>query len=256
MSQKRQFKIWIITLFPEYFSPFLEHGVAASALRGERGSSFQVNLVQLRDFSPKNYKGVDDAPYGGGPGMIMRADILKEAICEGVVAAGGYQNIKKDLHVIYTGPRGTVWNDSVCRKFADQYWDVDSKKDLVFICGRYEGIDERFLERYVDEQISIGDYVLTGGELGVLTILDSALRFVPGVLGNSDSADYDSFNEGLLEHPQYTRPRQFEGADIPDVLASGHHINIEKWKQSERLRITKEYRLDLFSKYNKAKGEQ
>jgi tRNA (guanine37-N1)-methyltransferase len=244
---KKTRHIWIISLFPEFFEAFLETGLAGQALKGKRGVDLSVHLLQLRDFSGSSYKGVDDAPYGGGPGMVMRADILKKALWEGVIEAGEYgPNYKDKLHVVFPGPRGKSWNQEVCKDFSKRMGIEDGKgKDIVFICGRYEGIDERFIQAYVDEEISLGDYVLTGGELAVMTIIDSSLRFLPGVLGNRESFRQESFNNGLLEHPQYTRPRTFEGVDVPEVLLSGHHKKIKAFEQTESLRITKFYRPDL-----------
>ena len=235
-------KIWILTIFPDYFRPFLEMGVSARAFSSEK---FELHLVDIRQYSFDKYKGVDDAPFGGGPGMVMRADILQNALLHGVITPGGYQ--RSQLHVICPSPRGARWNTAAAKKLASDFWRGQDQ-DLVFICGRYEGIDERFLELYVDQEISIGDYILTGGELAVLSILDSALRFVPGVLGNEQSLDTESFENSLLEGPQYTRPRIFEGKEVPEILLSGHHANIEQYKEQQRLQITKRFRPDLLKK--------
>ena len=244
-------KIWILTLFPQYFSPLVETGVIGQTLKGDRGITFDLRTVLLSDHSPKSFKGVDAAPYGGGPGMVMRADVLKDALINGVVEAGGYGEEWRDkLHVVYTGPRGQVWNNVVCREFAESFWVNEDSKDVVFICGRYEGIDERFLEGYVDQVVSLGDFVLSGGELAVMLMIDSALRFSAGVLGNKESAIQDSFEDDLLEHPQYTRPAVFDGKEVPSVLTSGHHKKINEYQLNEKLRITKECRPDLFKKYN------
>ena len=241
-------KIWIITLFPEYFSPLLNFGITGSALRGERGQKIEVHTVQLRNFTPKDYKGVDDSPYGGGAGMVMRADVLKAALMDGIVGPGNYgDNWKEKLHVVFPGPRGKTWNNEYCKNFAERF-SAEKAKDLVFICGRYEGIDERFLNLYVDEQISIGDYILTGGEIPTMAIIDSTLRFFSGVLGNKESATQESFQSNLLEHPQYTRPKVFDGVEVPDILTSGHHINIAKYQREEAMRITKLHRPDLLTK--------
>tara|TARA_Y100000590_G_scaffold470750_1_gene669339 strand:- start:111970 stop:112701 length:732 start_codon:yes stop_codon:yes gene_type:complete len=238
-------KIWIINSFPKLFEAYLDSGVAGQALRGERGIDFELNSVLLRDFSPKDFKGVDAAPFGGGEGMVIRADVLKNALMEGVVKPGGYgDNFREKLHIVYTSPRGKVWDNEYCKEFSKNVWGAKGK-DVVFVCGRYEGIDERFIEAYVDELISLGDFVITGGEVAVLTILDSALRFVPGVLGNKVSSENESFNGGLLEEPIYTRPRDFEGLEVPEILLSGNHKAIKEFKESERLRITKKYRPDL-----------
>ena len=238
-------KIWILTLFPEFFEPLLKCGIAGSAFRGEKSDTikFEVHCVNIRDFSTTKYKSVDDSPFGGGPGMVMRADILRDALLEGVVMKGGYQD-KNDLRVIYTSPRGVVWDNLVARNFG-MHALSDPQKDIVFICGRYEGIDERFLEKYVDEFYSIGDFVLTGGELAVMVMLDSAVRFVPGILGNKLSSEADSFEDGMIEFPQYTKPREFEGMEVPQVLMEGHHKKIDEWQKSEKVRLTKKHRPDL-----------
>jgi tRNA (guanine37-N1)-methyltransferase len=244
-------RIWIITLFPEYFTPLMECGVAGQALRGERteDNEFEIKLVDPRDFSTDKHRNVDDYPFGGGPGMVMRADVLQRTLLEGVVSVGEYQNIQEDLHVVYPSPRGHVWNNKIARTMASEILSFESKKDLVLICGRYEGVDERFLEKYVDEFYSVGDYVLTGGELAAMIILDSALRFVPGVLGNKFSHAEESFEDGLIEHPQYTRPREFEGVEPPEVLLSGHHKKIEEYQHQQKIEMTRKYRPDLWEKY-------
>lgn len=239
-------RIWILTLFPEMFKPFLDCGIAGSALKGERDFKFEINFVNIRDYSQTKYKSVDDSPYGGGPGMVMRADILKDALVKGVQEAGGYESLEK-LHVIYTSPRGKVWNNKVAREFGINLLG-GPEKDLVFICGRYEGIDERFLEKYVQDFYSVGDFVLTGGELAVMLMLDSAVRFVPGVLGNKLSSEADSFEDGLIEYPQYTKPREFDGVDVPPILLEGHHKKIGEWQQAEKVAMTKKWRPDLLKK--------
>ncbi len=245
MNSKR---IWILTLFPEFFKPLLECGIAGSALRGERNegtTSFEVNCINIRDFSTTKYKSVDDSPFGGGPGMVMRADILRDALLEGVVKAHGYRGLE-DLRVIYTSPRGVVWNNKVAREFGTKALGEDPR-DVVFVCGRYEGVDERFLEKYVTEYYSLGDYVLTGGELAVMVMLDSAVRFVPGILGNKLSSQDDSFEDGLLEYPQYTRPRSFEEMEVPAVLLEGNHKKILEWQRAEKEKMTRKHRPDLKS---------
>lgn len=241
-------RIWILTLFPEYFKPLLECGISGAAFRGERSSElkFEMKLVNIRDFATTKYKSVDDTPFGGGPGMVMRADILKSALLSGVVEAGDYAGVE-DLTVIYTSPRGKVWDNKVAREFGVTVLG-HSSKDVVFICGRYEGVDERFLQKYVNQFYSIGDYVLTGGELAVMTMLDSAVRFVPGILGNKLSSEHDSFEDGLIEYPQYTKPQEFEGTGVPEVLLSGHHKKIEEWQLEQKKLMTKILRPDLLKK--------
>lgn len=239
-------KIWIVTLFPEYFTPLKECGVVGKAFRGERGAEFELNLIRLADHSPKDFKGVDDAPYGGGQGMVMRADVLKNAL-DHIIKVGQYSAIKKDLHIVFPSPRGKKWEDGHARGFAKKL-SKDFHKDLVFICGRYEGIDERFIEAFVDEQISIGDYILSGGDIATLVILDSAMRFCPDVLGNKQSYTDESFGDGLLEHPYYTRPLEFEGLKVPEVLTGGDHAKQIEWRKSESLRLTKKHRPDLLER--------
>ena len=240
-------RIWILTLFPEMFKPFLDCGIAGSALRGERSDDLKLEMhfVNIRDYSNTKYKSVDDTPYGGGPGMVMRADILKDALILGVKDAGGYNSLN-ELQVVYTSPRGKVWNNKTARDFGINH--LGGNKDLVFICGRYEGVDERFLENYVQDYYSIGDFVLTGGELAVMTILDSAVRFVPGILGNKLSSEYDSFEDGLIEYPQYTKPREFDGKEVPAVLLEGHHKKIEQWQLDQKRIMTQKWRPDLLKK--------
>ena len=244
-------RIWILTLFPEFIESFSKTGVISQAFSSEE-SNFELHIVNIRDFALDKYKSVDDTPFGGGPGMVMKADVLFEALDKGVRQPAEAEF--EDLHVIYTSPRGRVWNRDCCHEFAKN--QLTNKKELVFICGRYEGIDERFLEKYVDEYISIGDFVLTGGEIAVMTILDSSLRLVPGVLGNSESFQQDSFENGLIEYPQYTRPREFQGAEIPEVLLSGHHKNIQEYQQQKQEELTQKHRTDLWDIYQKKQSKK
>ena len=237
-------------MFEKYFDSFTEYGVLGSAFRNERGDGageFEFKTVSISGFNLKGFKGVDDSPFGGGVGMIMRPDILKGALIEGVVKPGGYdlEKIKEQLHVVCPAPRGRKWDHHEAIRFANESLSFECDKDIVFICGRYEGIDERFLAKYVDEYISIGDVILTGGELAVMLILDSSMRFHPGVLGNKQSAIEESFASGMLEHALYTRPREFEGILVPDELLSGAHVQIEKFKLDSSKEITKKYRPDL-----------
>lgn len=245
-------RIWVITMFDTYFEKFADLGVIGQTFRGDRGGdvSFELKPVSLPSFSPKGFKGVDGAPFGGGVGMIMRPDVLKDALIKGVVEAGDYsfENFRDQLHIVCPAPRGRVWSHELAVDFAKKNFSKDSTKDLVFICGRYEGIDERFLESYVDEFISLGDYILTGGELAVMTILDSSLRFSDGILGNKLSSVEESFASGSLEHALYTRPREFEGVLVPDALSSGSHKRIDEFKRESSDEITLKYRKDLIKK--------
>ncbi len=242
-------RIWVITMFETYFEKFTDLGVIGQTFRGDRGGdiSYELIPVSLPSFSPKGFKGVDGAPFGGGVGMIMRPDVLKDALIKGVVEAGEYdkEKFREELHIVCPAPRGKVWSHEVAVDFAKKNFSKESKKDLVFICGRYEGIDERFLESYVDEFISLGDYILTGGELAVMTILDSSLRFSDGILGNKLSSVEESFASGSLEHALYTRPREFEGVDVPEALSSGSHKRIAEFKEGSGNEMTNKYRKDL-----------
>ena len=232
-------RIHIITLFPDLFHSFFNYGIIARAVN-EKG--FNVNLVDLKNYSPRHYKGVDDAPYGGGPGRVLRADVLKKSLCQGVLEA--YSKGREDIHVILPSPRGPVLSRDKANHIGETYF-VKPEKDLVFICGRYEGPDERFITNYVDEEISLGNFILLGGEVATMAILESAFRFVPGMLGNPLSAKNDSFENGLLEEPVYTRPSVFEGRPIPKVLLSGNHSLIKNYREKEKIRVTRTYRPDI-----------
>lgn len=218
-------KIWIITLFPEYFDAFKSQGKASSAFK----ESVDLHILNLRDYSDNSYKSVDDYPFGGGEGMVIRADVLKRAL-------DSIDSPK--LTVIYPSPRGKKWNADAAKSYAPE-------GDLVFICGRYEGIDERFIQKYVDVQYSLGDFVLTGGEIPTMAMIDSIVRFIPGTLGNENSSKNESFENNLLEHSHYTRPRVFEDMEVPEVLLSGHHKKIEEFRAKESQELTKKYRPDL-----------
>lgn len=238
-------RIWILSLFPDYFDAFLTEGIAGQAFSGKRGELFEVTVLSPRDFALDNHQSVDAYPYGGGAGMVMRPDVLERALLEGVVALGAYdqERIKEQLCIVCPGPRGTPWKNSVAKDFAHNV--LAGERDIVFICGRYEGIDERFLDKYVDQHYSIGDFILTGGELAVMVMLDSSVRFVPGILGNKDSAETESFQSGLLEEPMYTRPAVFGEQSVPAILTSGNHAKVEEYRRAERVRMTKTYRPDL-----------
>lgn len=237
-------KIWIITLFPNFFDGLKNTGVVGRFFQSEQTD---LECLYLGDYSPKNFKGVDSAPYGGGPGMVMRADVLERAVLD-VKSRGQYgEDFRSKVKIIYTAPRGEVLNNKMCHRLAKEF--AQDNRDLIFICGRYEGIDERFLEQYVDQIISLGDFVLSGGEVAVMTIIDSFSRFVPGVLGNESSAVEDSFEDGLIEGPQYTRPQEFNGSKVPAVLTEGNHAKIEEFRLQKRLEFTKKLRPDLYNKY-------
>ncbi len=237
-------KIWVITLFPQFFDAFKSSGVIGKFLENE----VEFETLYLGDFSPKSFKGVDSSPYGGGPGMVLRADVLEEAIKHILKTE---KISKEELEIIYTSPRGTVFNNDNAKDLASSF--QENRKQYVFICGRYEGIDERFIEQYVTRIYSLGDYVLSGGELAVMTITDAMLRFLPKALGNDQSAICDSFEDGLIEGPVYTRPSNFNGVKVPSVLTEGNHKLIDEFNQNKKLEFTKKYRPDLYKTYMRNK---
>ena len=200
--------IYIITLMDTYFNSLLTTGVIGKALQN-KNINLNVHILNPRNFTTDQYKNVDDTPYGGGAGMVLRSDVLANCLNQGVLS----KYTKRDMvEVIYFSPRGK----KITQKMAKHY--SSSKKDLVLICGRYEGIDERFIENYVDTQVCLGDFVLSGGEIAAMAFLDASLRLVPGVLGNRESLEEESFEDNLLEYPLYTKPREFEGKHVPEVL--------------------------------------
>jgi len=225
------FSAKILTLFPDMFPGPLGTSLAGKAL--EKGV-WNLDIIDIRDFAKDKHRTVDDTPAGGGPGMVMCADVLGRAIDH--ARAGG------DAPVYYLSPRGKVFNHEMAARFAK----LDT---LTLICGRFEGIDERVLEGREIEEISIGDYVLSGGEPAALVVLDSVIRLLPGVMGAGASMVEESFNAGLLEYPQYTRPQVWEGREIPEVLTSGHHEKIKAWKLEMSENLTKQRRPDLWEKY-------
>ena len=218
-------KFDVLTLFPEMFE-ILNQSIIGKAKEKEL---ININLINIRDFSKDKHKKVDDTPYGGGAGMVIRPDVVYEA----------YKSIPniENAKVIYMSPQGNILNQKKVE-------DLSKNSHLVILCGHYEGIDQRVLDKIVDEEISIGDYVLTGGEIPAMVLIDSVSRYVEGVL-NQESVKEESFSNGLLEYPQYTRPEIFEGEKVPEILLSGHHQNIEKWRNDKSLEITKNKRPDL-----------
>ena len=217
-------KFDVLTLFPEMFNSLKESIIG----RAVENNLIEINLTNIRDFSKDKHKKVDDTPYGGGAGMVIRPDVVYDA----------YTSLKdENAKVIYMSPKGTVLNQEKVKSLAKE-------NQLIILCGHYEGIDPRVLDEIVDEEISIGDYVLTGGEIPAMVLIDSVSRYVEGVL-NEESTSEESFSEGLLEYPQYTRPEEFRGKRVPDVLISGHHENIRNWRKEQSLMITKKNRPDL-----------
>ena len=219
----------VLTLFPE----MIEQGMNTSIIgRAIAGGYLSVQAVNIRDFAFNKHQKVDDYPYGGGAGMLMQAEPVYLA----------YESVEKKIgkkpRVIYLTPQGRVFHQEMAREFARE-------EDLVFLCGHYEGIDERVLEEIVTDYVSIGDYVLTGGELPAMVMMDSISRMVPGALSNQESGETESFSGGLLEYPQYSRPEEWHGRKVPPVLLSGHHANIDAWRREQSLMRTAKYRPDL-----------
>lgn len=231
----------VITLFPEMIEGAMNHSVIKRAMENDL---LTIHATQLRDYAYDKHKIVDDTPFGGGAGMLMKPEPFFRAV-EDVVQK---TNLPK-RRVILMAPSGTTFNQAKCIELA-------SYDHLIFLCGHYEGVDARVQEYLADEVLSIGDYVLTGGELPAMVIMDSVARNISGVLGSADSAPQDSFYAGLLEYPQYTRPRTYEGHDVPDVLLSGNHAEIEKWRRKQSLLITREKRPDLFATVELSKEDK
>ena len=218
-------KFDVLTLFPEMFETLNSSIIG----RAKEKNLIEINLINIRDFSKDKHKKVDDTPYGGGAGMVMKPDVVYEA----------YKSIEdKDAKVIYMSPQGIKLNQKKVEELA-------KNEHLIILCGHYEGIDQRVIDKIVDEEISIGDYVLTGGEIPAMVLIDSVSRYKTGVI-TEESIEEESFANGLLEYPQYTRPEVFEGIKVPEVLLSGHHENIAKWRKEEALRVTKKKRPDLY----------
>jgi len=210
-------KFDILTLFPEMFEPLKQSIIK----RASENNLIDINLINIRDFSQDKHNKVDDTPYGGGAGMLMKPDVVYRA----------YSSIKTgDAKVIYLSPQGKTLNQQVVKRLSQE-------QHLILLCGHYEGIDQRVVDKIVDEEISIGDYVLTGGEIPAMVLIDSVARYVDGVLSD-ESTDEESFSNGLLEYPQYTRPEVFDDIKVPEVLLSGHHENIRKWRREKSLENT------------------
>ncbi len=217
----------VLTLFPEMFEP-IKQSILGKAIENEK---IKLKLINIRDFSKDKHKKVDDTPYGGGAGMVMKPDVVYDA----------YKSVyEENAKVIYLSPQGKTLNQKKVE-------ELSKEKHLILLCGHYEGIDQRVIDKIVDEEISIGDYVLTGGEIPAMVLIDTVSRYIDGVL-SQESIKEESFSEGLLEYPQYTRPEVFEGEKVPEILLSGHHENIEKWRKEQALKITKQKRPDLLKK--------
>lgn len=225
---------YVMTLFPDMIMNVLGESITGRAIKK---GNISIEAVDIRDFTEDKHRHVDDYPYGGGAGMVMQPEPVYRA----------YQSIMDRINgkvrVIYMTPQGKVFNQSMAEELAEE-------ENLIFLCGHYEGIDERVLNKIVTDNVSIGDYVLTGGELPAMVMIDAISRKVPGVLGNDESSEIETFYDNLLEYPQYTRPEEFMGERVPDVLLSGHHANIEKWRREKSLERTFENRPELLKDAN------
>ena len=227
-------KFDVLTLFPEMFNALKQSIIG----RAEENNLIHINIVNMREFSKDKHKKVDDTPYGGGAGMVMMPDVVYDA----------YKSVyEPNAKVIYLSPQGKTLNQNIVQS-------LSKEEHLILLCGHYEGIDQRVIDEINPEEISIGDYVLTGGELPAMVLVDSVSRYVEGVL-NEASIEEESFTNNLLEYPQYTRPEIFEGVKVPEVLLSGHHENINKWRKEQAIHITKTKRPDLLKNYSLSKKE-
>ncbi|MGN6183987.1 MAG: tRNA (guanosine(37)-N1)-methyltransferase TrmD [Thermoanaerobaculia bacterium] len=233
-------RIDFVTIFPSMFAPFTAEGVIA---RGIKQGLLEIRTWDLRDYTSDRHRSTDDEAYGGGPGMVMLAEPVLRAL-DGIRAEGrgpraeGENDVARSPHIILTSPQGRCFDQAVARELA-------AKPHLVFLCGRYEGFDHRVHDALQPDEISIGDFVVSGGELPAMLMADAIGRMIPGVVGNSGSVEEDSFFNGLLDYPHYTRPEEVRGMRIPDVLLSGHHEKIRKWRKEQALRATLAKRPDL-----------
>ncbi len=239
----------VLTLFPEMILQGLNTSITGRAL--EKGI-LSLEAINIRDFSENKHNKVDDYPYGGGAGMVMAAGPVYRAYehtAEKIKKSCISDNAEKKPRVIYLTPQGKVFHQNIAEELAEE-------KDLIFLCGHYEGIDERVLEMIVTDYISIGDYVLTGGELPAMVMIDAISRLIPGVLNNDVSAEFESLQDNLLEYPQYTRPEVFMEKTVPEVLLSGHHGNVEQWRRQQSIIRTAKNRPDLLEKANLSEDEK
>ena len=226
------FQVKIFTLYPDFFPGILSKGIYGRAIEK---SLWNLDVINIRDYAKDKHKTVDDTPYGGGEGMVLKPDVVAKALD---------QNLKKNEKIIYLTPKGKTFDQNKAKKFLNE-------KKINILCGHFEGIDQRVIESRGIEEISIGDYILSGGETAAYVILDSILRLVPGVLGNENSYKDESFENGLLEYPQYTKPQIWEKTPVPEVLLSGDHSKIKDWRLSQSEAITRHRRPDLWHKYKK-----
>jgi len=221
----------VLTIFPEMFDPFWAHGIIRKAIEEQK---ILTSAINIRDYAEDRHQVTDDRPYGGGSGMVMKPEPLAGAIRAASRTAA-------EVKTVLLTPQGSVFDQGMARELA-------SSDGLILVCGRYEGVDERVCHDLIDYEISTGDYVLTGGELAAMIVIDAVTRLIPGVLGGEQAAEKDSFADGLLEHAHYTRPRIFEGNEVPEVLLSGHHQEIDQWRLESSLMRTLLKRSDLLQK--------
>jgi len=227
-SRREPLRINILTIFPEMFSGFFTSSILG---RAQDQGLLEIRMTDIRPYSDSKHHNTDDYPFGGGAGMVMMAQPIIAAMKE---ASAAFPNARR----IYLGPRGRRLSTPVARELAKE-------KELILLCGHYEGVDQRALDTCVDEEISIGDYILTGGEAAAIVLVDCVSRFIPGVLGSAESPEEESFSDGLLEYPQYTRPRELDGMAVPDVLLNGDHAKIRQWRRRQSLAVTVRLRPDL-----------
>lgn len=237
------FRVNVLTLFPTLFPGPLEESLTGKALKD---GLWECEAIDIRRFATDKHRTVDDTPAGGGPGLVMKPDIVAKALD---FSAKSSVEDRLRWPVIYLSPRGAPFNQKMAERFA-------GGAGLTLLCGRYEGVDQRVLDARGVEEVSLGDYVLTGGEIAAMALIDAVIRLRPGVLGNSASTEEESFARGLLEHPQYTRPQVWEGREIPEILLSGHHAKIAEWRLSQAERLTQERRPDLWRAYRAADGDR
>ena len=235
-------QIAVITPVPDVIDTLIQNSIFRKAVEK---NVVEFHLVNLREFGKGNYRQIDDAPFGGGSGMVLMAEPLFKAIDHAMELIGGPDNVR----VIYPSPQGKPWDQRTAEETSRQ-------KKFIVICGHYKGIDERVMEKYVTHEYSLGDFVMTGGEIPAMVILDSAVRLIPGTLNTLDSALTDSFSQDLLDHPHYTQPREIEGMEVPEVLLGGHHAKIGTWRQEQKEKRTKEKRPDLWKKFEKLKESE
>ena len=239
-KRPRLSKVWtadVITLYPNLFPGVLSESIVGKSLEKNK---WELETVNLRDFGIGAHKKVDDTPAGGGPGLVLRADVIEPALEKSISSS------PKGRPLVYMSPRGKRFDQTLAKKWA-------AAPGVIILCGRFEGIDERILERYNIDEISLGDFVMTGGEIAAQAMIDATVRLLPNILGNPDSPLDESHSNGLLEYPQYTKPAEWKGQKIPDTLLSGHHENIAKWRMDQAKTKTQNHRPDLWKTWNKVK---